>query len=94
MNSAGEMLRMNALSRTRCCHCGTLLRAELKDIVVRHGLNYSLIDKLERRRMVECVASTFYLATRTYGGQWTTLLRDPGLIEAFGKLPPVRTAWS
>jgi hypothetical protein len=44
--------------------------------------------------MVECIGSTFYLATRTYGGRWTTLLRDPRLIEVFEELPPVRTAWS
>jgi len=44
--------------------------------------------------LVECIGSTFYLAARTYGGQWTTLLRDPRLIEVFEELPPVRTAWS
>lgn len=92
MDSAGEMLRMNALVRLRCCKCGTLMRAELADIVARHGPGYSLIDKLERCRMVECIGSSFYLASRTYGGAWTTLLRDPGLIAAFEDLPPVRTA--
>jgi hypothetical protein len=33
--------------------------------------------------MVECIGSTIYLATRTYGGQWTTLLPNPALIETF-----------
>jgi len=94
MENTGKMLQMNAQVRTRCCQCGTLMRAELKDIVARHGPDYSLIDKLERCRMVECIGSNFYLATRTYGGQWTTLLRDPALITAFEKLPPVRTAWN
>ena len=67
-------------------------RADLNDIVARHGPGYSLVDKLERCRMVECISSTFYLASRTYGGQWTTLLRDPELVAAFEELPPVRTA--
>lgn len=92
MESAGEMLRMNALVRTRCAGCGTLMRADLHDIVARHGPRYLLIDNLERCRMVECAVTTFYLASRTYGGAWTMLLRDPALIEAFETLPPVRTA--
>lgn len=92
MESAGEMLHMNALVRTRCCGCGTLMRADLNDLVARHGPGYSLIDKLERCRMVECISSTFYLASRTYGGRWTTLLRDPELVASFAELPPVRTA--
>ncbi|GEM71490.1 hypothetical protein SAQ01S_12560 [Sphingomonas aquatilis NBRC 16722] len=92
MESAGEMLRMNALVRTRCSGCGTLMRVDLHDIVARHGPGYSLVDKLERCRMVECISSTFYLASRTYGGTWTTLLRDPGLVASFEALPPVRTA--
>ncbi len=92
MESAGEMLRMNALVRTRCRGCGTLMRADLHDIVARHGPGYSLIDKLERCRMVECVSPNFYLASRTYGGKWTTLLRDPELVTAFEELPPVRIA--
>ena len=53
------------------------MRAELEDIVARHGSDYSLVDKLERCRMVECEGSTFYLASRTYGREWVTLLRDP-----------------
>ncbi len=94
INSAGEMLRMKALVRIRCCKCGTLMRAELDDIVARHGPDYSLVDKLERCRMVECEGSTFYLASRTYGREWMTPLRDPRLMKAFEELPPVRTAWS
>lgn len=94
MENAGDLLRMKALVRSRCCQCGTLMRVEMEDVVARHGPGYNLVDKLERCRMVECIGSTFYLATRTYGGQWTTLLRDPRLIEVFEELPPVRTAWS
>jgi len=92
MENAGEMQRMKALVRTRCCGCGTLMRAHLDDTVARHGPGYSLVDKLERCRMVGCISSTFYLASRTYGGQWTTLLRDPELMASFEVLPPFRTA--
>jgi hypothetical protein len=67
MENAGMMLRMKALVRSRCCQCGTLMRVEMEDVVARHGANYSLVDKLERCRMVECYGSTFYLASRTYG---------------------------
>jgi len=94
MENAGDLLQMKALVRSRCCQCGTLMRVEMEDVVARHGPGYNLVDKLERCRMVECIGSTFYLATRTYGGQWTTLLRDPKLLEVFEELPPVRTAWS
>lgn len=92
MESAGEMRRMQALVRTRCAQCGTLLRVDLDDIVARHGAGYSLVDGLERCRMVGCAGTSFYLASRTYGGAWTTLLRDPGLIASFATLPPPRTA--
>ncbi|MDQ1159550.1 hypothetical protein QE385_003947 [Sphingomonas sp. SORGH_AS 950] len=91
MDTAGEMLRMNALVRTRCSGCGTLMRVDLQDVVARYGPGYSLVDRLERCRMVECISATFYLATRTYGGTWTTLLRDPGLVAAFEALPPARS---
>ncbi len=94
MDSVGDMLRMKVLVRTQCCKCGTLMRAELEDIVARHGPGHSLVDRLERCRMVECIGSTFYLTSRTYGRAWITLLRDPGLIAAFEELPPVRTAWN
>jgi len=92
MDSAATMLRMKALVRSRCVKCGTLLRIELEDIVARHGPGYSLIDQLERCRMVGCVGTTFYLVSRTYGGAWTALLRDPALAETFDALAPTRTA--
>lgn len=92
MDSAGAMLRINALVRTRCAKCGALLRVELEDVVARHGPGCSLVDKLERCRMVGCIGATFYVASRTYGGEWTTLLRDPALIASLETLPPVRTA--
>ncbi|WP_244655048.1 hypothetical protein [Sphingomonas sp. CFBP 13733] len=62
--------------------------------MARRGSDYSLVDKLERCRMVECEGSTFYLVSRTYGREWVTLLRDPRLMKVFEELPPVRTAWS
>ncbi|WP_234387304.1 hypothetical protein [Sphingomonas sp. STIS6.2] len=62
--------------------------------MARRGSHYSLVDKLERCRMVECEGSTFYLVSRTYGREWVTLLRDPRLMKVFEELPPVRTAWS
>lgn len=83
MDSAAEMLRMNAQVRSQCSTCGTILRVELEDIVARHGRSHSLVDRLERCRMIGCIGSTFYLASRTYGRAWTTLLRDPALIASF-----------
>ena len=92
MANVGSMLRANALVRTRCAKCGTLLRVELEDIVARHGAGYSLVDRLERCRMVGCVGSTFYLASRTYGRAWLTMLRDPALIADLDVIAPARTA--
>lgn len=92
LDSAGSMLRMNALVRSRCARCGTLLRVELEDVVARHGASHSLVDKLDRCRMLGCSGSAFYLASRTYGREWTRLLRDPTLIASFETLPPARTA--
>ncbi len=86
------MLAMNALVRTRCTQCGTLLRVELEDIVARFGPEHSLVDRLDRCRMVGCVGTTFYLVSRSYGRAWTRLLRDPALIACFETLPPARTA--
>ncbi|MBI0533594.1 hypothetical protein WR25_02710 [Diploscapter pachys] len=92
MDSAGTMLAMNALVRSRCGTCGTLLRVELEDVVARFGPGHSLIDRLERCRMVGCVGSTFYLASRTYGRAWTALLRDPALVTSFEAAAPPRAA--
>ena len=92
MDSAGEMLRMNALVRMRCAKCGTCLRVELEDVVARRGPGWSLVDRLERCRMVGCSGSTVYVASRTYGRDWTTLLREPELVAKFDTLPPPRTA--
>ncbi|WP_242187183.1 hypothetical protein [Sphingomonas sp. CARO-RG-8B-R24-01] len=69
-----------------------MIRIELEDIVARHGPAYSLVDKLERCRMVGCIGSTYYLAARTYGRKWTALLRDPQLVATFENLPPTRLA--
>ena len=92
MDSADTMRRMKPLVRSRCCKCGTLLRVELENVVARHGPGYSLVNKVERCRMVGCVASTFYLASRTYGREWTTLLRDPALVARIETFPPACTA--
>lgn len=92
MESAGSMLRMNALVRSRCAKCGTLLRVELEELVARNGPGYSLVDRLERCRLVGCIGSTFYVASRTYGRDWTTLLRDPALVATFEAAVPARTA--
>lgn len=69
-----------------------MMRVDLHDVVARHGPGYSLVEKLVRCRMVGCISLTFYLASQTYGGEWTTLLRDPDLVASFEDLPPVRTA--
>lgn len=92
MDSAGDMRRMQALVRSRCANCGTLLRSELDDVVARHRPEHSLVDALECCRMVGCAGTAFYLATRTYDGEWTVLLRDPALLEDFRTLAPIRTA--
>lgn len=92
MASAGALLKMNALVRSRCVKCGTLLRVELEDIVARHGPGWSLVDRLDRCRMIGCAGSTFYLASRTYGREWTTLVRDPELLASLDALPPASTA--
>ena len=86
------MRRMNALVRTRCFKCRTLLHVEFELLVARHGSSYSLVDKLERCRMVGCIGSAFYTVSRTYGPDWKTLLRDPDLIASFETLPAARTA--
>ena len=91
-DSAGLMLGMNALVRSRCVKCGTLLRVELGDVVARHGSACSLVERRERWRMVGCIGTTFFLASRTYGREWITLLRDPAIVRRFEQLAPVRTA--
>ena len=63
----------------------------MNDIVSPHSPVYSLGEKLERCRTVECVSSMFFLASRTYGRQWTTLLRDPELAASSKVLSRVRT---
>jgi hypothetical protein len=92
MTCAGAMLAINALARSRCMTCGTLLRVDLADVVARHGPGHRLIDRLERCSVVGCTGSIFYLASRSYGRPWTTLVRDPELAEAVATAAPPRTA--
>jgi len=92
MESAGAMLGTGALVRSRCCRCGTELRVELADLVARHGPTASLIDRLERCRVVGCTGSSYYLAARTYDRPWTVMVRDPGLIETVVAVTPPRAA--
>ena len=92
MDSVAEMLRMNALVRTRCATCETLLCVEIEDVVARHGAIHSLADKLERCRMVGCIGSAFCVTSRSDGGAWTTLLRDAALVDSFQTLTPGRSA--
>lgn len=68
------------------------MRVELEDVVARRGPAYSLVDKLERCRMVGCAGSSFYMVSRTYGRDWRVLLRDPALVASFKTLAPARTA--
>lgn len=92
LDSAGAMLAISALVRTRCPRCGTLLRVELEDVVARFGPKHSLVDTLDRCRMIGCVGTTFYVASRTYGQGWISLLRDPALVASFETVPPARAA--
>ncbi len=82
--SAGAILRTKVKVRSRCCKCETLLRVDLQDVVARHGERHCLVDRLDRCRMVGCEGSVSYLATQTYGGEWTSLVRDPWLAEKMG----------
>lgn len=82
------MLGIGALVRTRCCRCGIELRIELADLVSRYGPGGTLIDRLERCRVVGCIGSTYYLAARTHDRPWTVLVRDPDLIEGVVAITP------
>lgn len=90
MTSAGAMLQIGALVRSRCVQCAALLRVELEDVVARHGPDHDLFDRLERCRAVGCIGSTYYLAARTYGGDWRVMLRDPAMRAKLCDVPPTR----
>lgn len=92
MQSVGALFRTNALVRSRCQDCGALMRVDLAEMVATYGAMTNLFDRFDRCRMVACSGSVFYMASRSFGREWTTLLRDAKLATDFADLPPVQTA--
>lgn len=62
-DSGGESYRLPIETQTHV----TALWSRWMVTSARYGAGYSLVDKLERCRMVCCTGSSFYLALRTYG---------------------------
>ncbi|BBF72741.1 hypothetical protein SBA_pBAR4_0500 (plasmid) [Sphingomonas bisphenolicum] len=90
--SVGVMQRLQIQVRTQCRRCGALMRADLDDLVARHGASASLIDRQERCRMVACDGATFYLAARRHGEPWRILLDAAALRDGLSLCPPAHLA--
>jgi hypothetical protein len=58
------------------------LRVDLTELVALTGPGETLIDRLDRCRVVGCAGSACYLATRGFNRRWTVLVRDPELSAA------------
>ena len=92
MRSTGLLASTNSRVRTRCPQCGALMRVDLADILARHGPDWSLIDRREDCRLVECTGRAFYMAQWSYGQAWRVMLTDRQQLDEVAMLPPARTA--
>lgn len=88
MDNVGALLGIQAQIRSICCQCGSELRVDLAELVAKYGPAGTLVDRLERCRVVGCAGSTYYRAARTTGRPWTTLVRDPHLLETVVAITP------
>lgn len=88
----GALHRSNALVRSQCRCCGVQLRVDTEALALKHGPTASLIDRSDRCSMVACAGSVFYLASRTYGRAWLTLLAREDLRQGLDAAAPACNA--
>ena len=90
--TVGDMLRQNVQVRSQCRRCGLQQRVDVEGIALKHGPNASLIGRAATCTVVGCHGEVFYLAARTHGRQWISLLERNDLLEAMTDAAPPRNA--
>jgi hypothetical protein len=73
-SSWGALARANAHVRSQCRLCGIQQRVDASVQALRFGASASPLDQLDRCSVVGCHGSVYFLAARSYGRQWLTLL--------------------
>lgn len=90
----GALHRSNALVRSQCRCCGVQLRVDVEALALKHGPLATLIDRSDRCSLVACHGGVFYLAARTVGRQFLTLVSRGDLVEGLADVAPARNAQS
>src|SRR3546814_15560294 len=73
-SSWAALARSNAHVRSQCRLCGLQQRVDSGAQALRFGGGASPVDQLDMCSVVGCHGRVYFLAARSYGRQWLTLL--------------------
>lgn len=91
-SSWGSLERSNVLVRSQCRLCGIQQRVDASVQAMRFGAAASPVDQLDGCNMVGCHGRVYFLAARSYGRQWLTLLSRDDLRETLATAAPAANA--
>lgn len=84
----GALARSNALVRSQCRLCGIQQRVDASVQALRFGAAASPVDHLDACGIVGCHGRVYFMAARSYGRPWLTLLSQGDLREALAEAAP------
>lgn len=89
------MIRGLASVRSRCRHCGSLLRRNLGTLRARLGGSASLIDRTDPCPVLGCTGTVYYLGAPTTGAAYHVLIGDLALFDGVADpiATPFRSRW-
>lgn len=88
------LARSNAHVRSQCRLCGIQQRVDSKVQALRFGGGTSPVDQLDMCSVVGCHGRVYFLAARSYGRQWLTLLSSDDLRASLAEAAPPANAVS
>lgn len=90
--SWGNLARANAHVRSQCRLCGIQQRVDASVQALRFGAAASPVDQLDGCTIVGCHGRVYFMAARSYGRPWLTLLSNEDLREALAQAAPPANA--
>src|SRR3546814_12931063 len=93
-SSWAALARSNAHVRSQCRLCGLQQRVDSGAQALRFGGGASPVDRLDMCSVVGCHGRVYFLAARSYGRQWLTLLSSDDLRASLAEAAPPANAVS